>query len=704
MQAAAMSVALFVALLPAAVLAQDTEPFAVFGRELLGKAQPDECYYDRASRGEPAYPHNGPQFLADGCPPKQDTSWLPRYSKAGEWVEQTVQDPAFPDDPTKLVPLMMPGAPKVNQAYIWGLARSGDDIWFGTMANTNCLVLGEYLGYTSPTEDPNYICEAGRSPYAFAPWDLPRAIGDWRPPRIFRYDVASGGAPADVTPVGGGGRLLTETTIGFRSAGVLGDVVLLAGPALPVLPGPIVAPFPSSYADPPAPPVPGLNVFAFDAATRAFIGWQTIPGYVNVRRWVAAGGALYTSVQNAAGGGSVLRWRGYTRPDPVGDPLRIACDFEVVGTVDLDAADLVEHNGRLYVATWPVMDIANPRLPGIWMSPPLPAGGLTAAHAGGWRMVWSAADYEPDPVAAYTYGGGAMASFNGHLYFSTMHVPFVAWRVFTELYPTITGAALDSEGSRLAAVNTWRAISVFRTKGFDTAWPVVELLYGESRLPAWNGDAPPTWRSAYNRMLKPPRYGASGFGNPYNNYLWSFAVHDGQLFAGTMDGSYVAAVNSVDGLPAVVPPHGADLYRFLPADLPAVPESLDGLGNWANYGVRNMLPAPEGLYVGSANPMNLSPDGGWELLRLTQRRGIFPPEGAPGTLFTVSGAGYGARKGKVFVGGKAAPVLFWSPKYLLCRLPARAPGGYTVKVVTAAGKAFKYPGAFTVPAPPPPAP
>ncbi len=33
------------------------------------------------------------------------------------------------------------GKAKVNQAYIWGMAKAGDDIWFGTMANTHCLVI-----------------------------------------------------------------------------------------------------------------------------------------------------------------------------------------------------------------------------------------------------------------------------------------------------------------------------------------------------------------------------------------------------------------------------------------------------------------------------------------------------------------------------------------------------------------------------------
>ena len=34
------------------------------------------------------------------------------------------------------------GQSKVNQAYVWGLTRIGNDVWFGTGANVNCLVSG----------------------------------------------------------------------------------------------------------------------------------------------------------------------------------------------------------------------------------------------------------------------------------------------------------------------------------------------------------------------------------------------------------------------------------------------------------------------------------------------------------------------------------------------------------------------------------
>jgi hypothetical protein len=63
------------------------------------------------------------------------------------------------------------------------------------------------------------------------------------------------------------------------------------------------------------------------------------------------------------------------------------------------------------------------------------------------------------------------------------------------------------------------------------------------------------------------------------------------------------------------PREGADLIRFSDDDVRA--ESVDGLGNNRNYGVRNMVTDGERLWIGTANPMNLDPKGGWERLQLT---------------------------------------------------------------------------------------
>jgi len=139
------------------------------------------------------------------------------------------------------------------------------------------------------------------------------------------------------------------------------------------------------------------------------------------------------------------------------------------------------------------------------------------------------------------------------------------------------------------------------------------------------------------------------------------ATYHGRLYVGTFKWSYLL----VDGLPVFAgalgvsgsdllsgPPQirgftnflnrgllnasprqlgffGADLWRFDRSDQPAAAESVDGLGNYLNYGIRTMFSDKHNLYVGTANPMNLKtlpgqPDGGWELRMLNGDRREHP--------------------------------------------------------------------------------
>ena len=73
---------------------------------------------------------------------------------------------------------------------------------------------------------------------------------------------------------------------------------------------------------------------------------------------------------------------------------------------------------------------------------------------------------------------------------------------------------------------------------------------------------------------------------------------------------------------------GGDLWRFPSTRRPAELVSADGVGNWSNVGIRNLLATDQALYVGTANPANLltargdkQPNGGWELLSLRRLGG-----------------------------------------------------------------------------------
>jgi hypothetical protein len=357
-------------------------------------------------------------------------------------------------------------------------------------------------------------------------------------------------------------------------------------------------------------------LFAFRGDTGQFLGSATRPEG-NIRKWLTADGILYTAAEE-----HVLRWTG-----DVSDPFQ----FDVVGNLPgQGGAELAFHDGRIFISTWPAGELGGGGdEAGLWMSPLVGPGGLTTADVNNWVKVWEVSDYEPDTVVGATYGGGAVESFDGWLYWGTMHVPMMSTMAHIQIY----GEPADEMEYINTALKCHRAISIFRGRDFNTPDEEIQLLYGESMLPAYDpmfGG----WLSVPTGH-GPPLYGASGFGNFFNNYTWTMAVYDDQLFVGTMDWSYLALGDLGDILgigsglieliiPLLLPEQclGTDLYRFTSSDDPAVPVSLSGIGNYTNYGIRTMV-SSDSLYMGTSNPMNLltdpdddKPEGGWELRRL----------------------------------------------------------------------------------------
>jgi hypothetical protein len=569
-----------------ALAAEGTPPAAASAGQSPSRIQQDlatlQQYWQKATDGYAALAGSdligpGQSELLAKAPPDECFNGIGTPSTAGPTCDQ--------------------GQPKVNQAYVWGLAKSGQTLWFGTAPNVLCLVLGGYLGQTTPMQTPSFVCEFGQSKYAQPPYSLPASVGDWRPSRIYSYNLDTKVLVDRTVP---DPRL--TMTMGLRSAMAIGKVTILAGPGLKS----------------------GVNLFAFNTETGAYLGSANLPQYSNIRKWVQVGGAYYTGVRNSTGGGSVLRWKGN------GDTLQNLFDFEVVGTLQSEAAELAEHQGRLFVTTWPETTVKPVRQASLYMSPVMPAGGLTAADAANWTQVWQASDYEPDPVTAATYGGGALASFGGYLYWGTMHVPFMSALAHLQVY----GQPADETEAIVAILGSNRAITIFRGQNFGQANQKIELAYGMANLPSYT---PGTgWEIVPNKMGAAPLFGLSGFGNFYNNYTWTMAVYRDQLFVGTMDWSYLLAdtlpyiVEYLTGQPFTVTipfplgTYGADLWRFAGPQRQAVPVSLFGVGNQANYGIRNML-AADALYLGMANPMNLltaegGPKGGWELLKVQAGR------------------------------------------------------------------------------------
>lgn len=526
--------------------------------DLLSKAQPDECYYGLCDTDN-SYPANS--FPCPDIGGKQ-------------------------------------GVPKVNQAYVWGMTMAEDGkIWFGTAPNTHCLVLSGYLGMTSGFETDSYACQLGNCPQ-----------GDWRPSEIYSYDpgtrlLVKRSSPANML-----------STLGIRSAGSSGGVIFLAGPAFPI--------------------GSGVTLFAYSTDgtlldTRNLntcISNETL-NTTNIRKWLTVNGSLYTTIGTATGG-RVLKWTGSNA-----DPFH----FEVVGVLDAgEGAELAFHEGRIFVTTWPA---GGKTLAGLFMSPVVPEDGLPASLTQ-WDKAWEATDYEPDAITASTYGGGALASFDGYLYWGTMHVPMLSFAAYS-------GGSLPSQEPLEAFLGSYRAISIFRCSDFDEFDASndkedldIDLVYGMPQLPVSSPDGSGgyNWTLTNNIMDALPIFGPSGFGNMFNNYTWSMQVFGGKLWIGTMDWSYLLGElaegpltqflvdNGITSLPENLTNlpkyfYGADLFCMNSSDTPALPLCLSGLGNYTNYGIRNMLADENKIYFGMANPMNLLtdttddlPEGGWELL------------------------------------------------------------------------------------------
>lgn len=555
-----------------ALMAQSASA-AVLKPALLAKAAPDECF-------------NGVGAV-----------YLPLEHNAT--YEQQVQD--CMDANYK---------PKVNQAYVWGLANTEAYVWFGTAPNTLCLVNGTYHQQSEPTLNESWVCELSESQYPlYLETNLPfhpdlypmlneKGLGDWRIPKIYRYNKATG-ENEDISPMSDPKFLMT---LGIRSAGTHNGVVFFAGPG-----------FGGEGLS--------VNMFAFkDDANHTYRGSHSFAEYSNIRKWIVVGDDLYTAVGDQNNTGRVLKWVG-----DANDPF----EFVEVGRLPGSGAELAYHEGRLFVTTWPGSELQDesPSVAGVYMSP-IVGEGLSESNAT-WQEIWKASEYEPDPVVARTYGGGAIASFDGQLYWGTMHVPMVATMAAVRVYDINTS---EDEAMQDTMLGTHRAISIFRASDITPDGNAsIELLYGEENLPAYNGSE---FVDVPNKMGTAPLWGESGFGNTFNNYTWTMEVFKERLYIGTMDWSYL--MTEMIGEMSLPPElsfllsyevnNGADLWRIDSGNTKAVAEDITGVGNYGSYGIRTMASDADHFYLGMANPMNLmtdltddKPEGGWELIQMDEK-------------------------------------------------------------------------------------
>jgi nucleoside-diphosphate-sugar epimerase len=104
-----------------------------------------------------------------------------------------------------------------------------------------------------------------------------------------------------------------------------------------------------------------------------------------------------------------------------------------------------------------------------------------------------------------------------------------------------------------------------------------------------------------------------GFDSIFAGYIWRMVVHDGWLYVTTFD--YSVYLNWAHGASPTAQKlmktfgidrmvdiaGGFDLFRTRDG-VNWIPVSRNGMGNPYNYGGRTLISAPEGLYIGTANP------------------------------------------------------------------------------------------------------
>lgn len=290
--------------------------------------------------------------------------------------------------------------------------------------------------------------------------------------------------------------------------------------------------------------------------------------------------------------------------------------FIPTGKINLDVSTvrlLVPFKGRLFTA--PTGKPANPNMSGVTviLESRDPATG-----------VWESANGEG-------FGGGNLTVFElrgfaGYLYAGTANLEgFQIWRTRAEGKPPYEWELVIDRGAGRGKLNQIAtSMMVFKNAlyvgtgiqggGFDQVnmvGPAGGEIIRINRDGSWDlimGDIRSDGRKPLSGL-------PAGFGNICNGYMWRMGVHDGWLHMGTMDWSIFVRYATYDRIPekaarmlqrigletVVQNQAGFEIWRTCDGEN-WVPVTLQGFGNPYNFGVRNIVSTPYGVFVGTANP------------------------------------------------------------------------------------------------------
>jgi len=223
-----------------------------------------------------------------------------------------------------------------------------------------------------------------------------------------------------------------------------------------------------------------------------------------------------------------------------------------------------------------------------------------------------------------------MAVFNGHLYAGTGNPAngYQVWKTRAEGSVPYAWKKVITNGAYRGNLNQ-AVMSMFvfknalyvgggiRRGGYDREFntgPAAAELIRIHPDGSWDlvaGDE----RRTPDGLKSPLSKTGPGFGNPFTGYIWSMAEYDGFLYVGTYDSTVLLSFMDAQKLSP------AQRGRLNSSHLEQIVEieggfdlwsssdgvrweqiTHNGFGNKYNYGVRTLVGAPYGLFLGAANP------------------------------------------------------------------------------------------------------